>query len=162
LEADKDGHVSINSVEGKDPSEMSSDQKTFFNVVNSAIKGEGMATINIVNNSSDIIIADANDKKIDIGDVNAIGEGAYINKYSVLAHETYEAYNYQAKNIPLKNAHLNASGIERLMTGSYIDPLEREINANGISNIPIRNANNVIIHNIIIHTANGNIKKVSR
>ncbi len=118
--------------------------------------------INIVNNSSDIIIADANDKKIDIGDVNAIGEGAYINKYSVLAHETYEAYNYQAKNIPLKNAHLNASGIERLMTGSYIDPLERDINANGISNIPIRNANNVIIHNIIIHTANGNIKKVSR
>ena len=63
----------------------------------------------------------------------------------------------------LINAHVKASGIERLMTGSYIDPLERNINLNGNSLIPIRSDDgSKIVHNINIFTINGNVKKVFR
>ena len=49
------------------------------------------------------------------------------------------------------------------MTGSYIDPLERNINLNGNSLIPIRSDDgSKIVHNINIFTINGNVKKVSR
>lgn len=163
VKADNNGLVSISPITGKDPSEMRREQQTFYSVISSAVEGEGMAKINIVNNSDEVIIANALNKAIDIGDINAIGDGPYINKYSIIAHETYEAYNFQARNIPLIKAHLNASGIENLMTGSYIDPLQRNIKANGLSSIPIRSKNgNKIIHTINIYTVNGNVKKVSR
>lgn len=122
-----------------------------------------MATINVVNNSETVIIADASNKTIDIGDINAMGEGAYINKYSVIAHETSESYDFQAKGISLKMAHLRASGVERLMTGTYIDPLDREIKSNGNMSIPIRSFDgSKVIHKINIQITNGNINKVSR
>lgn len=163
VKIDGKGLISISPVMDKDPSKMSTEQSLFYKVLSSAIEGEGMATINVVNNAENVIIANADKKIVDIGDINAIGVGPYINKYSVIAHETFEAYNYQAKNTSLINAHVKASGIERLMTGSYIDPLERNINLNGNSLIPIRSDDgSKIVHNINIFTINGNVKKVSR
>ena len=119
VKIDGKGLISISPVMDKDPSKMSTEQSLFYKVLSSAIEGEGMATINVVNNAENVIIANADKKIVDIGDINAIGVGPYINKYSVIAHETFEAYNYQAKNTSLINAHVKASGIERLMTGSY-------------------------------------------
>ena len=58
---------------------------------------------------------------------------------------------------------MRASGVERLMTGAYIDPLDREIMSNGNMSIPIRSFDgSIIIHKISIQTTNGNINKVSR
>lgn len=163
VEIDANGLVSISPVMGKDPSKMSKEQSIFYKVLSSAVQGKGMATINVVNNSENVIIANADNKMIDIGDIDALGVGPYINKYSVIAHETSEAYNYQAKNNSLFRSHFKACGIERLMTGSYIDPLERNIIYNGKTLIPIRSDDgSKIVHKINIITINGNIKKVSR
>jgi hypothetical protein len=49
------------------------------------------------------------------------------------------------------------------MTGTYIDPLDREIKSNGNMSIPIRSFDgSKVIHKINIQITNGNINKVSR
>jgi hypothetical protein len=87
---------------------------------------DGITTINVVNGSM-VIIGDVNTSTIDIGDIQALGNGADLNQASVLLHETVEQYEIQVKGKPIIKAHLSASGAERLVTGSYIDPINRPI-----------------------------------
>ena len=52
---------------------------------------------------------------------------------------------------------LKASGFERLITGSYLDPINRII-VNDKMKIPVVGKN----HNITIHFNNNNVKSVTR
>lgn len=137
---------------------MSSSQKAIYDVLNRVINGKGMATIKI-ENGTNILIGDINSFTIDIGDINAIGTGSDISSISVLAHETYEEYLVQTsmkgKTESIINAHEKASGVERLITGSYLDPLDRSI-SNGKMRISVLGPNNDIKKTVYIHIDKSN------
>lgn len=57
---------------------------------------DGMTTINVENGSS-VIIGDVNTSTIDIGDIQALGNGPDLNQESALLHETVEQYGVQVK-----------------------------------------------------------------
>ncbi len=57
----------------------------------------------------------------------------------------------------INSAHLKASGFERLITGSYLDPINR-VSINGTMSIPVLGEDRVIT----IHLNNNNVKYVTR
>ena len=133
---DANGKMSISPVAGTDPNNMTAEQKAYYESLNKVISGtDGMTTINVVNGTS-VVIGDVIAKTIDIGDIQALGNGKDINQGSALLHETIEQYGVQVKGQGPKSAHLKASGAERLVTGSYVDPLNR-YNEGGKFRIPI-------------------------
>ena len=162
VNADKNGLLSLSPVDGKNFGNMSETQKYFYNMLDKVINGNGMATINI-EHGSDVLIGDISNYKIDISDIMNIGDGPYISSESVLGHETLEEYLVQtstagkSKMDIINSAHLKASGFERLITGSYLDPINRII-VNDKMKIPVVGKN----HSITIHFNNNNVKSVTR
>jgi RHS repeat-associated protein len=120
---DNNGKMSMTQVQGKNINKISSHQKAYYNLLDKIINGaDGMTSINVENGST-AIIGDVNTGTIDIGDIQALGSGADLNQESALLHETVEQYEIQVKGKSSIKAHLSASGAERLVTGSYIDPI---------------------------------------
>jgi len=121
-----------------------------------------MTTINVVNGTS-VVIGDVNTRTIDIGDIQALGNGTDINQGSTLLHETFEQYGVQVKKQTSTTAHLIASGIERFVTGSYVDPLNRPLIGGQLS-IPILNSiTRDTLRIIIIHVDSiNNITGITR
>lgn len=122
---------------------------------------DGMTTINVENGSS-VIIGDVNTSTIDIGDIQALGNGPDLNQESALLHETVEQYGVQVKGKSAVRAHLDASGAERLVTGSYIDPFNRPIE-NGHMLVLVLSSTGEKIRTIIVPIdRNGNVTGIKR
>ncbi len=154
VKADDKGVLSLSPVEGKNQGEMSSSQKATYDSLNKAINGKGMATIN-VEKGTNVLIGDVSNYTIDIGDISAIGAGSDISSLSVLAHETYEEYLVQTNpkgktESTIRSAHASASGVERLITGSYLHPWNRNI-SDGKMEIPVIGTNNETLKTIYIN-----------
>lgn len=119
-------------------------------------------TRNVVNRTS-VVIGDVNAKTIDIGDIQALGNGTDVNQGSALLHETFEQYGVQVKGYAPMKAHSNASGVERLVTGSYVDPVNRYLEGGQLS-VPILDPfiGNTIKTVIIYVNGAGNVTGVKR
>ena len=156
------GKVFISSVNGVNVNEMSSKQKAYYKLLDNIISGtDGMTIINVENGSS-VIIGDVNTSTIDIGDIQALGNGPDLNQESALLHETVEQYGVQVKGKSAVRAHLDASGAERLVTGSYIDPFNRPIE-NGRMFVTVLSSSGEKIKTIIIPIdRNGNVTGIKR
>lgn len=109
------------------------------------------------------MIGDVNTATIDIGDIQALGEGSDINQSSAILHETVEQYNIQIKDQNHMKAHLKASGAERLVTGSYVHPIDRFTN-NGEMHVPILSPSGSEIQKTVVIYINsvGNVIGIKR
>ena len=156
------GKVSISPVDGMSVNEMLSNQQAYYKLLDNIISGtDGMTTINVEKGSS-VIIGDVNLSSIDIGDIQALGSGPDLNQESALLHETVEQYGIQVKGKSAVKAHLDASGAERLVTGSYIDPFNRLIE-NGCMLVPVLSSTGEKIKTIIVPIdRNGNVTGIKR
>ena len=108
-----DGNVQISRTE-KASTEA---ENQAINMLSSAIDNEQTTTINIVDNSSEILIGDASKKTIDIGDIQALGDNAPTSSSAALLHETNEQFLVQAKGVKLFKAHNSSIQMEAKYTG---------------------------------------------
>jgi len=158
---DANGVVSMTAVAGTDPKNMTNEQKAFHDVLSKVVDGNGMTTINVVNGTP-VVIGDVKTKTIDIGDIKALGNGTDVNQGSALLHETWEQYGVQVKGQTDIKAHISAAGIERLVTGSLSDPLNRPLNGGKLS-VPILDSSGNVFKTVIIHVNSvGNVTSITR
>ena len=161
--ADATGKMSISPVEGTDPNKMTAEEKAYYSVLNRVISGtDGMTTINVVNGTS-VVIGDVDTSTIDIGDIQALGNGTDVNQGSALLHETIEQYGIQVKGQTSIMAHLNASGVERIVTGSYVDPINRFLDGGQLSVPILDQTTGNPLKTVIIYVNNkGNVTGIKR
>ncbi len=74
-------------------------QEQCANVMMRVIEDNNLTSINIVNNSESIAIADAVSSTIDIGDITALGDNYHVTSGYTLVHETWEQYKLQNGDI---------------------------------------------------------------
>ncbi len=158
---DANGVASMTAVAGTDPKNMTSEQKAYHDVLSKVIDGNGMTTINVADGTS-VVIGDVKTKTIDIGDIKALGNGTDVNQGSALLHETWEQYGVQVKEQTDIKAHISAAGVERLVTGSFSDPLNRPLNGGKLS-VPILDSSGNVIKTVIIYVNSvGNVTSITR
>lgn len=117
VNVDGDGNVSLNATE-EQISNMSDEQKGFYNVLNESVSAEGNVTMNLVVNDVDIIIGGSDSGKVDVGDIDNIVNGSALTKQSVLGHEVKEQYEIQLGGSKDKyEAHNKGENAEKTITG---------------------------------------------
>ena len=161
-EVDENGLVSL-SPNNMDTNKMTTEEKFYFSLLNNIVNGTDGTTLLNVENGTPIVIGDVNTATIDIGDIQALGEGSDINQSSAILHETVEQYNIQIKDQNHMKAHLKASGAERLVTGSYVHPIDRFTN-NGEMRVPILSPSGSEIQKTVVIYINsvGNVIGIKR
>ena len=108
-----DGNIQISRTENTSTEA----ENQAINMLSSAIDNEQTTTINIVDNSSEILIGDASKETIDIGDIQALGDNAPTSSSAALLHETNEQFLVQAKGVELFKAHNSSIQMEAKYTG---------------------------------------------
>ncbi|GHV17568.1 hypothetical protein FACS1894169_12980 [Bacteroidia bacterium] len=129
---DENGLVSMSAVSGMDLSKMTPEQKAYADVLDAVVNGtDGMTTIDIVENSSDVLIGDLQLSAIDVGDISKLPQSGLLpsNGMGAMIHEVKEQYNVQVvnrgdKSSNLKNwkAHMGGSNTESKVVGAGINP----------------------------------------
>ncbi|MCC8185988.1 MAG: hypothetical protein LIP08_00355 [Bacteroides sp.] len=158
---DAGSRVNISQVSGTDLNNMTSQQSHYYNALNQIISDNGITTINVVNSTPDVI-GTAATATVDIADIQALGDGAYINQSSALLHQTWEQYAIQVKGQNVTKAHLNAAAVENLVTGSRPDPLHRYLQ-NGCLSVSILDSSGNILRTVIIQVNTmGNVTGITR
>jgi RHS repeat-associated protein len=143
------GLVSMAVVPGADMGTMTKSQQNYADILNKVVNGsDGMTTINVVNNSEDVLIGLASTATIDIGDMQRLGEGN-VGSGTTLMHEIWEQYKLQVGNVPINAAHRQAIGVENIITGQqsqgafihydYQNPRAGVTSNSGTITIPFRN-----------------------
>ena len=87
---DANGNVILNPNNNLDPSKMTDKEKKVYEQLNGIINNNYMTTINICNNSSDVIIGNASNATVDIGDINKMSNLENSSPVAALMHETHE------------------------------------------------------------------------
>ena len=132
VSANDNGNLSMQAVEGTDPSKMSSSQKAVFEKLQTIIDNEGNTILNVTNNSEETLIGDISKREIDVGDMQKLENQKELNDVSSIMHETYENYLVQVLNSNINYAHRKASELEYRITGYFIPPFERDIESNSL------------------------------
>lgn len=132
VSANDNGNLSMQAVEGTDPSKMSSSQKAVFEKLQTIIDNEGNTILNVTNNSEETLIGDISKHEIDVGDMQKLENQKELNDVSSIMHETYENYQVQVLNSNINYAHRKASELEYRITGYFIPPFERDIETNSL------------------------------
>jgi hypothetical protein len=150
---------------------MTGEQQRFANQLNTIINGNGMTTINMVNNDNKTLVGDITTHTIDVGDVQQFGSGQYVDQMGAFIHEANEQYNVQVVNGGQQTnalnwqAHRNATRTEGMVTGSTSQPLRPTTpgaNGSGTVTVPVwDNATNQW-HNVIVNYQNGNVTSITR
>ena len=110
-----------------------SHQEAFFSILNQVTESNTVVSLNVVSNDENIFIGDAKTSTVDVGDLEAIGDGDFISGSSAFLHEVYEQFQVNLKGgFPttpkiLNSAHVKAAGIECLVTGTYPNPWNRDL-----------------------------------
>ena len=121
---DANGNVTLNPNKELDPTKMTKQEKEVYDQLNRIINNNYMTTINICNNSSDVIIGDANRAMIDIGDINKMSGLDNSSPVAALMHETNEqSFLQNPKFHPTdthraNKAHASAESMEHSYTGN--------------------------------------------
>ena len=128
---DKNGVVSMTVIKGADLSKMTPEQKAYAGIMDKVVNGtDGMTKIEVVENSTNVLIGDAKLQTIDIGDINKLPNGSLspISAESAHLHEVFEQYQLQVKLSklnpvnPVGDAHYKATAVENILFGTPIDP----------------------------------------
>jgi hypothetical protein len=114
-EVDECGNVSIVST-GKE-GEMSKQEKAYFGVLSKAVNDKKTTSVEIVESDESVLIGEATSGKIDIDDIQNIGNGN-ITEGGALLHEVMEQYSIQVNGKSTTEAHRYASGIESSIYGN--------------------------------------------
>ena len=151
----------VSLIESDSFNQMSKQEKLYYGFLKKSIKSENTININVTRDSK-VVIGDVKSQKIDIGDIERIGDGEWVNSSSVLLHETVEQHNIQSSKMPIVNAHINAAeSAEYGVTSVYPDPINRLTDYNGVMSIYIYNNNKkekqIGIVKIKIDLTSGNI-----
>ncbi len=106
---------------------ITSSQIICANTLSKIIKDEKTVTLNIVNNSEDVVIGDIETARVDIGDIMALGDDKHVTSGTTIMHETYEQYYIQTHPLPsgkkernefYAKAHCNDIGVEKVIMNS--------------------------------------------
>ncbi|WP_370525535.1 RHS repeat-associated core domain-containing protein [Dysgonomonas sp. 521] len=135
----QNGLVSMVAVAGADMSTMTAQQTNQRDILDNIINGAGMTTLNIVGNSTSVIIGDVNTATIDIGDISKLGTGGDVSSTSTLLHETEEQYRLQVRNLNTNRAHAFGVNAENRINPSGNETSGAEIIwENGYKTLPDR------------------------
>ena len=121
---DANGNVILNPNNNLDPTKMTDKEKIVYEQLNGIINNNYMTTINVCNNSSDVIIGNASKATVDIGDINKMSNLENSSPVAALMHETNEQSLLQNPNFRptdphrVLKAHGTAEGIEHSYTGN--------------------------------------------
>ena len=147
---------------------MDEGQKHLYTMLRSCISFPGgMTTINLVNNSEDVLIGDALFGQIDIGDVRNINkytkEKLPLNSAGVLSHELFEQYLIQQEGLGIPKAHKIASTNESRIVQSNIPTDRRTVDyKKGEMHVEAYTPyNSKLTHSIDIVFYRNNIKDIS-
>ncbi len=135
-------------------------QNGYDKVFNDIIDDKQNTQVNVVEGAQDVIIGNADKRKIDIKDIFNIGNREIVNSGSALGHELYEQYQIQVKGALLNIAHLRASVKEAAMTESgYNIPFNERVIAG--DSIIIKGVNPLTnnVKTIVLDIKYGNITK---
>ena len=157
ININSDGMVTMSLHDDFNINSLNRSEKELYKSLDKIINGPGIAMVNIVNNSTDVIIGNISNNTIDIGDICNMPTSAKITSTSVLMHELYENYNVQTQNMDIKSAHEKSARLEGRITGYMLDPWNRLIKATGKNRIPVLFPQNE--KEVIFNTKNGNIIK---
>ena len=124
VSVDKKGNVFLNANRNIDSSKMTIQEKTVYEQLSRAINSNYMTTINVQNNSSEVIIGNATTATVDIGDIISLNGLTNSDPVAALMHETNEQYFLQNPNFHPTDkhriviAHAAAEGLEHSYTGN--------------------------------------------
>ena len=97
----KNGLLSVKTLNEKQLSKLTNEQKEFYNIIKDVANSEGMTNIGVVSGSEDVLIGSWDLSQIDVSDMNDIGEGEAMNKYSTFTHEIVEQQYKQTDSSPM-------------------------------------------------------------
>ena len=132
VSANEEGYVSIQlNSDGNQPDRV---QKLVFDKISEIIDNDKETYINIVSDSTSVLIGDVNRAEVDIKDIETIGtEYSWCTSVSTLMHETVEQYRLQVAHNNEKSteniirSHVNASSFEGRVVGVSVSSEERYI-----------------------------------
>lgn len=156
---------------GQQP-QMSAEQQELANQLNTVINGNGMTTVNFTMNDQNTLVGDITTGTVDMGDVQAFGNGQYVDQAGAFIHEVHEQYQVQVVNQGQQtnannwNAHRRATAVEGRVTGSVSNPM-RPSTPNAAGNggtvtVPVWDATTNQWHNVTIQYQNNNVTGVTR
>ena len=120
----KNGIVTLCANKNVDFANMTEQETAVYTQLKRVIDSQHMTTINIENNSSEVIIGNAKSATIDIGDINALKGLTQSGPVAALMHETNEQSFLQNPNFRSNDeyrvvrAHAAAEGLEHSYTGN--------------------------------------------
>ena len=144
------GIVTLNANKNTDSSNMTEKEKAVYNQIKRVIDSQYMTTINITNNSSEVIIGSAATATIDIGDIKAMNGLKNSSTVAALMHETNEQSFLQNPNFRANDkyrmirAHSAAEGLEHSYTGNIDVTNVLNINTNNSGFLEFHRNNRVI------------------
>ena len=107
---------------------MTEDQAKFVGQLSNVINGPGLATINVANNSEQVVIGDIVNRTMDVGDMAKLGTDGKVTAQKTLIHEVVENYAVQGPNpVNVVTAHMRAGNAENRIGGAILSPLGRTI-----------------------------------
>jgi hypothetical protein len=175
---DANGVVSMTPVQqqqnatGQPAAQMTPEQQELANQLGTIINGNGMTTINFTMNDQNTLVGDITTATVDMGDVQAFGNGQWVDQAGAFIHEVHEQYQVQvvnqAQQTPANNlrAHIRATGVEGRTTGNVYNP-DRPTTPNAAGNggtvtVPVRNPATGQWHNVTIQYQNNNVTGIIR
>lgn len=118
----------VTLVENKDiDGQMNKDQASFVKELSKVTTGNGVATINLVDNSEKVVIGDIATNTVDVGDMQRLGTDGKITAQKTLIHEVSENYDVQVNKTSTMGAHLKAANAENRIGKAILDPINRSI-----------------------------------
>jgi hypothetical protein len=163
---DENGNVVITATEKK--GEMTEGQQNYFETLSSVVNSRVKTSLNLVEDDSDIEVADYETKTIDMGDITKIGNGKTLSKSSILGHEIWEQFNL-AYGVDIYKAHESGSNKEGEIGNYYRDAFRTGvISSNGpgqsvlTMQLKDRSNHSLVKSTIMIFFSNKNVVNVIR
>ncbi|MEI9921870.1 MAG: RHS repeat-associated core domain-containing protein [Bacteroidota bacterium] len=102
------------------------EQQKFVDEMTGLTTSNGVATVNVANNSENVVIGDIASNTIDVGDMQKLGTDGKVNAQKAMVHEMTENYGVQVKGQAPNVAHLSGNNAEsRIGGGVILNPFDR-------------------------------------
>lgn len=116
---------------------MTKEQQAFADQMTTLTTSNGVATINVANNSEDVAIGKIATNTMDVGDMQKLGTDGKVNAQKALVHEVNENYLTQVQGVNVTNAHLSSGNAENRLDrdGVVLNPLQRTMAPSGMPGV---------------------------
>jgi hypothetical protein len=108
--------------------DITSEQQKFVDAMTGLTTSNGVATVNVANNSENVVIGDISTNTIDVGDMQKLGTDGKVNAQKAMVHEMTENYGVQVKGQTTTAAHMAGANVENQLgagSGVILSPLNR-------------------------------------